>query len=359
MVASRGSVGRFRRAGRESVAVLTNDVMRVRIRAMRVSVAVGVVMLATKVTAYALTGSAAIASDAIESVVHVVATVFALYSVVKSVQPPDPLHPYGHGKIEFFSAGFEGGLIILAACAIIAQVGQTFVLGAVAHDLGVGILLTLAAGVVNLVLGVYLIRTGRQTGSLTVEADGQHVLTDSYTSFGVVVGLALVRLTGWALLDPLVAVGVALNILVAGGRLVRASIGGLMDEAETGVLKEILAVIKERRKAEWIDVHHLRSWRSGDRRYVDLHLTVPRYWDIERAHTAQHAFEETVLTHLGAEGDVIIHLDPCVPDCCAFCDVPDCAVRAAPHAVQHPWTMERAVGAPAHAELVGTSGASP
>ncbi len=170
---------------------MTDDVMRVRIRAMRVSVAIGVVMLATKVTAYVLTGSAAIASDAIESVVHIVATVFALYSVIKSVQPPDPLHPYGHGKIEFFSAGFEGGLIILAACAIVAQVVQALALGTAAHDLGVGILLTLAAGVESLVLGIYLIRTGRQTGSLTVEADGKHVLTDSYTSLGVVVGLAL------------------------------------------------------------------------------------------------------------------------------------------------------------------------
>ncbi len=327
--------------------------MRVRIRAMRVSVAVGVVMLATKVTAYVLTGSAAIASDAIESVVHVLATVFALYSVIKSVQPPDPLHPYGHGKIEFFSAGFEGGLIILAACAIVAQVAQSLVLGARAHDLGVGILLTLAAGAVNLVLGVYLIRTGRQTGSLTVEADGKHVLTDSYTSLGVVVGLALVRLTGWALLDPLVALAVALNILVTGGRLVRAAVGGLMDEAEHDVLADILAVIQRQRRPEWIDVHHLRSWRSGDRRYVDLHLTVPRYWDIERAHAVQHAFEETVLTHLGAEGDVIIHLDPCVPECCPFCDVDGCAVRAEPRAVQHPWTIERAVGGPAHTEIGG------
>ena len=163
---------------------MTTDVMRARVRAIRVSVAVGVVMLATKVTAYYLTGSAARASDAIESVVHVVATVFALYSVVKSTQPPHPLHPHGHGKIELFSAGFEGGLIILAACAIVAQVGQTLVLGAQPHDLGVGMLLTLAAGVVNLVLGVYLIRSGRKTGSLAVEADGKLHMFHNGNGFG-------------------------------------------------------------------------------------------------------------------------------------------------------------------------------
>jgi cation diffusion facilitator family transporter len=332
---------------------VTSDVMRTRVRAIRVSVAVGVVMLATKVTAYSLTGSAAIASDAIESVVHVVATGFALYSVIKSRQPPDPLHPYGHGKIELFSAGFEGGLIILAACAIVAQVGQTLVLGAQPHDLGVGILLTLAAGVVNLVLGLYLIRSGRNTGSLAVEADGKHVLTDSYTSLGVVMGLTLVRLTGWSILDPLVAIAVALNIAVTGGRLIRASVGGLMDEAEEHVLSAILSIIHEARAPEWIDVHHLRSWRSGDRRYVDLHLTVPRYWDIDRAHVAHRDVEEAVLGHIDAEGEVIIHLDPCNANCCVFCDVADCDVRSEPRRVDHPWTIERAVGDPAHIEIGG------
>ena len=324
---------------------------------MRISVAVGVVMLATKVTAYVLTGSAAIASDAIESVVHVVATVFALYSVIKSTQPPDPLHPYGHGKIELFSAGFEGGLIILAAIAIVAQVAQTLVLGAQPHRLGAGILLTLAAGVTSLVLGGYLVKSGRKTGSLAVEADGKHVLTDSYTSLGVVVGLLLVRLTGWSILDPLVAIAVALNILVAGGRLVRESVGGLMDEAEEHVLAGILEVIRGARPPEWIDLHHLRSWRSGDRRYVDLHLTVPRYWDIDRAHVEQHEFEELILRSLGVEGNVIIHLDPCIPTCCAFCEMADCGVRLEPRRVEHPWSIARAVGDPAHLTLGGSNGA--
>ncbi|MAF13123.1 cation transporter [Candidatus Poribacteria bacterium] len=332
---------------------MPTDVMRARVRAIRLSVAVGVVMLATKVTAYYLTGSAAIASDAIESVVHVVATVFALYSVVKSTQPPDPLHPYGHGKIEFFSAGFEGGLIILAACAIVAQVARALASGAPPNRLGVGILLTLAAGTVNLVLGVYLVRAGRTTASVTVEADGRHVLTDSYTSLGVVVGLMLVRLTGWSVLDPLVAAAVALNILITGGRLVRQSVGGLMDEAEEDILAAILAVIHTTRAPEWIDIHHLRSWRSGDRRYVDLHLTVPRYWDIDRAHVAHRDVEAAVLEHIEAEGDVIVHMDPCNANCCCFCDVEACDVRSEPRRVDHPWTIERVVGDPAHTEIGG------
>ncbi len=124
-----------------------------------------------------------------------------------------------------------------------------------------------------------------------------------------------------------------------------------MDEAEGDVLKDILAVVRRKRRAEWIDVHHLRSWRSGDRRYVDLHLTVPRYWDVERAHVEQHEFEEIVLAHLGVEGEVILHIEPCVDACCTFCDMADCAVRAASRAIDHPWTIERAVGEAAHAEL--------
>ena len=169
----------------------------------------------------------------------------------------------------------------------------------------------------------------------------------------------MVILPGCAVLVRLGGVEVARDSRVAGGGLVGAAVGGVRDGAENEVLRDILAAVREQRKAEWIDVHHLRSWRSGERRYVDLHLTVPRYWDIEHAHTVQHAFEQAVLTHLGAEGDVIIHLDPCVPECCSFCDVADCAVRAEPRAVQHPWTIERAIGGPAHAELVGSSGPTP
>ena len=320
-------------------------------RAIVLSVLVGLVMLVTKMTAYWLTGSTAILSDALESVVHVVATSFALYSVVNSAQPPDRLHPYGHGKVEFFSAGFEGALIVLAGIVIVYASGRRLLVGGQPQKLDVGILLTLFAGVVNFVLGLFLIRSGRRTGSLTLVADGKHVLTDSYTSLGVVIGLVLVRVTGLIVLDPLVAMAVAANIMIMGARLMHVSVSGLLDEADEDALQSIVSAIRGDVRPEWIDVHHLRSWSAGERRIVDLHLTVPRYWEVERAYGSQCEVEKTVLDALPGGGEVIVHLDPCEPGCCCFCDVANCAVRADAKSIEHPWSLEQLLGDPGHSTL--------
>jgi cation diffusion facilitator family transporter len=222
---------------------LSSPFVPLRKRAALISLGIGGGMLIMKMSAYFLTHSSAILSDALESVVHVAATGMALYSVLLSARPADKSHPYGHGKIEFFSAGFEGAMIVLAAIAIIYQAGCQIIVGPELTKLDVGIGFTVAASVINLVLGTFLIRTGKRTNSLTLVADGKHVLTDSYTSFGVVIGLGLVLLTGWEVVDPLMAIAVALNILVSGYRLLRISVGGLMDEAHPETLEKILSVV--------------------------------------------------------------------------------------------------------------------
>ncbi|MBM3216329.1 cation transporter [Candidatus Poribacteria bacterium] len=330
-----------------------------RIRAARLSLGIGIGMFGVKFAAYAITGSAAVLSDALESVVHVLATAFALYSVIKSAQPPDRAHPYGHGKIEFFSAGFEGAFIIIAALAIVYESGKSIFFGRSPVRLDVGITLTLVAGLMNLALGWYLIRTGKRTRSLTLIADGHHVLTDAYTSLGVVAGLSLVVWTGWSLLDPIVAIGVALNILYTGSRLVRESVSGLLHEAEEPVLRRILDAMNATREPEWIDVHHLRSWRSGERQQVDLHLTVPRYWHIDHAHEVQEEIESIILDHLDAPGEVIVHLDACVPELCILCGVSDCPVRRSERVREHPFTLEGSIGDPAHFRLIAERGETP
>src|SRR5262245_28807883 len=200
---------------------------RARVRAGLVSLVVGTVILAAKFWAYRLTGSTAILSDALESIVNVVAAVFALGGILFAAQPADRNHPYGHGKIEFFSAAFEGGLIAFAAILIVYEALSALVAGPELRALDVGLAIVGATGVANALLGVYLLRTGRRHTSLALEADGKHVLSDALTSAGIVVGLGLVRVTGLAWLDPLVACGVAGVLFWTGFRLVRVAAGGL------------------------------------------------------------------------------------------------------------------------------------
>jgi cation diffusion facilitator family transporter len=303
-------------------------------------------MFALKTTAYFLTHSAAILSDALESVVHIAATSMAYYSVIVSSRPADESHPYGHGKIEFFSAGLEGGLIVVAAVAIIYEAIRGMIFGRQLVDLDVGIGLTLIASVVNLLLGWFLIRRGRATHSLTLAADGKHVLTDSYTSFGVVVGLTLVHVTGFEILDPLVAIAVAVNILVSGYTLMRVSIGGLMDESDQETLERVSEVVSRVRTPEWINLHHLRIMRSGRMHNVDFHLIIPFYWNVEHAHTFQGEVVKKIATEMHSNATVLIHLDPCIHKYCPSCSVEPCAERKSQRVRQGDWTINAMIGDP-------------
>lgn len=307
---------------------------------------VGIILLATKSVAAAITGSAAILSDALESIINVVASGFAFYSVMLSAQPPDRSHPYGHGKIESFSAGFEGALIILAALAILWEAIPGFFAPAPLAELDMGILLVLGAALVNAALGGFLIHVGHRTHSLALTADGKHLLTDVYTSVGVVVGLGLAWATGWMVLDSITACAVALNIIVSGVNLVHQSVSHLMDEADQAVLYSIVEELQRNRRPEWIDLHHLRSWRSGDRHHIDFHLTLPRYWNLEQCHTTETVVEDWLVERLGGKGEALLHLDPCTPHHCPFCRVADCPVRAGAFRSTPVWTVEMATGNP-------------
>jgi cation diffusion facilitator family transporter len=316
---------------------------RVRLRAALVSLAVGCFLLAVKYVAYRLTGSTAILSDALESVVNVVAAAFAVGGIVFSGRPADRNHPYGHGKIEFFSAVFEGGLISFAAVLIIYQAGLGLLLGTEIKAINTGLLITLAAGVVNAALGWFLIRTGRRYQSLTLVADGQHVLTDFWTSVGVAVGLGLVWVTGYNFFDPLVAAAVGVNLGWMGFRLVRHAAGGLLDEEDTELVGRLVAAINSNVTAGIIRVHYLRAIRAGRFTHVDAHVVVPEFWSVERAHAATDDFERRVIQSLPFEGEIAFHTDPCRQAYCAGCDVDPCPIRLAPFLSRLPITVTEAV----------------
>ncbi|MBL0713733.1 MAG: cation transporter [Desulfosarcina sp.] len=313
---------------------------RQRIMAAGSALVVGAALLAAKFYAYRLTGSSAVLSDALESIINVVASAFAIVSVVMAAKPPDPSHPYGHGKIEFFSAGFEGALIVLAAFAIF-KAGLAHLLDPrPLPRLEAGLAVMVGASVVNVILGMVLIRVGKQTRSITLEADGRHVLTDVYTSIGVIIGLVLVRVTDWYWMDGLAACIVGINILITGSRLIRQSYHGLMDAADPAILDRIAAVIAAHRRPVWIDIHKLRAWSAGSRIHIDLHLILPRRMSLADAHEEADALEKIILKEVEGAASVLVHMDPCGGDYCPICGRKDCQHRKHEFVRKNQWHTE-------------------
>lgn len=317
--------------------------INLRKKAAYISLAVGIGMFITKMTAFFITGSVAIFSDAAESVVHVAATGMALFSIILSSKPADKTHLYGHGNVEYFSAGVEGFLILLAAGVIIFTAIGDIIAGPTLESLSVGVIFISAAGIVNLGLGFYLVRTGKKTNSITLVADGKHVLTDAYTSIGVLVGVILVMITGYVLLDPILAIIVALNIVFTGYKLIRESVGGLMLETNPEMLKKISDKLISMKKEYWIDIHELRYWQSGDRTFIDFHLILPYYFTIEQSHKEEKMIDEE-LENAFPNSQIKIHFDYCVPELCKFCGYEICKVRTEEKKINFEWNVEKSAG---------------
>jgi cation diffusion facilitator family transporter len=326
--------------GRKAAAV-TNSAeekgFRLNRKTMVVVLLVSTALMVVKFYAYWITGSSAIFSDALESIINVVANAFALWSVLVSAKPPDESHPYGHGKIEFFSAGFEGALIILAAVGIFQQGLHQILHPQDLLQLQEGLYILIGAGAVNLVLALVLIRVANRTRSLVLVADGRHILTDVYTSGGVFIGLVLVHFTAWYSLDGVVACVVGVNIVIAGAKLVREAFGGLMDTSDPALLDEISSLLALNRKTIWIDVHRLRAWRSGRRVHVDFHLILPRDMPLEEGHGEVKDLEAIFDRHFGGLADVLIHLDPCTDPECPVCWLDPCDTRRERRIGQRTW----------------------
>ena len=315
----------------------------VRLRAAWLSLAVSLALLAVKFGAYRLTGSTAILSDALESIVNVVAAVFAVGVLVVARWPADRNHPYGHGKVEFFSAAFEGGLIAFAALLIVYQGVRALVFGTEIRSLGFGLWITLAAGAVNALLGWHLLSIGRKHHSLTLVADGQHVLSDFYTSLGIAIGLGLVVVTGRVWIDPVVAIAVGANLVWTGAKLLRQAADGLLDAEDPGLLARLVAAINANLIPGIIRVHHLRAIRHGRFSHVDAHLVLPEFWSVEKAHAVGDEFAGRVFDALPVDGEIVFHVDPCRRGFCAMCDVEPCPIRAAPFRGRVPITLDEAL----------------
>ena len=278
--------------------------------AMRLSLGVGLAMLAMKLYAWFITGSSAIFSDAAESVVHNLAVGFALYSQWYSNKPSDRSHLYGHEKIGYFSAGFEGTMIILAALFIIVDAGHKWYTGLTVNNLDAGLWFTIAAVVINGALGAFLVWRGKRHHSIILEANGHHVLTDSWTSLGVVAGLLLVKYTHWLPFDPLCAIAVAINIIWTGVGLLRRSVAGLMDEADPELDRAARAALDRETRARGVEYHELRHRRAGPVTWMEVHLLFPDATPLQQAHRVATEIEQAVGGTLGPDVRVTTHLEP-------------------------------------------------
>ena len=279
-------------------------------KVMSLSLWVAIVLLVVKVTAAVITGSSAIYSDAAESVTHVLAVAFAAWALRLAHKPSDDTHHFGHDKVAFVSSGFEGAMISAAALLIVYEAGRQIFTGGQIASMGLGMVLTAAATVVNLVLGTALLRVGRKRNSAVLRANGHHVLADVWTSGAVLIALALIQFTGWKWWDPIFAVLAAAKLLWTGVKLMRESFGGLMDEADLKVEKELRDCLDAECAGKGLSYHNLRHRHSGRTHWVEFHLVFPDAAGLQESHETATLMEGKVAALLGPDVRVISHLEP-------------------------------------------------
>lgn len=284
------------------------------------SILAAILTISLKAAAYFYTGSVGLLSDALESVINLIAAIVALWIIKIAAQPPDDDHAFGHDKAEYFASGIEGTLIFIAAVGIVyTAVPRIFAPQPLEH-LGVGLIVSLVATLINLFVGLLLIKVGRREHSIVLEADGKHLLTDVWTSVGVVLGIVIVGLSGWTILDPIIALIVAVNIVWTGFQLIKRSALGLMDTAispETS--KQIIGILDNYVEKQGIDYHALRTRQSGARHFISVHILVPDEWTVQKGHDLTEEIEMEIC-NLIPESTVFTHLEP-LEDPLSFADL--------------------------------------
>jgi len=302
--------------------------------------ALSVVLFIAKIVAFFLTNSVAILSDALESIVNVVAGAIGLYSLYVAAKPSDAEHPYGHGKAEFVSAAVEGALIVAAGVLIIYETIRTLIEPNKLYELDAGLIMVAATAVVNYVAGTICSRIGKRNNSLALQASGRHLQTDTYSTLAIIAGLAVMVFTGWQWVDKVVAVCMAVYIMFNGYRIIRQSMAGIMDEQDLILLQRMIDVLNKARRVNWIDLHNLRIIKYGSQLHIDCHLTVPWYLNIHEAHEEIDALESFIQSEFGNAVELFVHTDGCLPFSCRLCNKFNCPVREHAFEDRVDWTLK-------------------
>ncbi|MBK8564745.1 MAG: cation transporter [Saprospiraceae bacterium] len=318
---------------------MTSTSSKENLKIQKLVVLVGLVLFAMKLAAWYITNSVAILTDALESTVNVVASFIGLYSLILSAKPRDVEHPYGHGKVEFISAGIEGALIAVAGLVIIYEAINNLQHPHEIGSLDYGILLVAGAAAVNFIVGYLAIRRGKKNNSLVLIASGKHLQSDTYSTLGIIAGLLLLKLTGWAWVDSMVALIFAFIIIYTGIKIVRSSIAGIMDEVDNELLDKVVASLNDHRQENWVDIHNLRIIKYGSVLHLDFHLTVPWFLNVHEAHSEIDKIDKLVKEEFGESVEMFVHTDGCLDFSCQICSKANCPERKAAFVKKLDWAV--------------------
>lgn len=324
----------------EDILAHSETIKNPQIRTMQWVLVIGFLLMVLKFSAYYLTGSNAVLTDAVESIVNVLAGGFALYSLYYAAKPKDEDHPYGHGKIEFLSTGVEGGMITIAGLAMIAKGVSAFFYSRQLAHLEIGLTISIFSGGVNYVMAKMLVKRGTAAHSATMVADGKHLLTDTWTSIGLVLGLIIIYFTGLVWMDDVITIVLGFVIIYTGVGLIKESIFNLLDTADYGKIEHLIAALNNNRKESWIDIHNLRVVKYGSVVHVDCHMTLPWYFTLEESHREVDSLGKLAASEMNYEVEFFIHADPCLPKSCSICLMKHCEVRQEPFIKKLEWTMD-------------------
>lgn len=309
------------------------------LRIQKLIVLVSVVLFLIKILAWYITGSVAILTDALESIVNVIASFIGLYSLYISAKPRDIDHPYGHGKVEFISAAVEGTLISVAGLYIIYEAISNLRNPHTLQKLDYGIYMVACTAIINYFSGALCVRTGKRNNSLALIASGKHLQSDTYTTAGIIAGLLLLYFTGISWIDSAVAIIFSFIILITGYKIIRTSIAGIMDETDMDLLKKMVETLEKNRNVNWVDLHNLRIIKYGPTLHLDCHLTVPWYFNVHQAHHEIDALSGLVRKNYGESVELFVHSDGCMEYSCRICEKQDCPVRKLAFEKRVPWNM--------------------
>lgn len=301
---------------------------------------ISVLLLAVKVIAYYMTRSVSILTDALESIVNVAAGFIGLYSLYVASKPRDSDHPYGHGKAEFLSAAVEGTMIGSAGAIILYKSVQQLLYPGTLQKIDYGILLVACTAFINFILGWTCLNIGKKNNSAALIASGKHLQTDTLSTLGIIVGLVLLYYTGYMWIDSVVAMLFGIFILYTAYKIVRSSIAGIMDEADTRLLGRMVKVLNANRRTNWVDLHNVRVIKYGSTLHLDCHLTVPWYLNVNEAHIEIDELAALVRREFGESLELFVHSDGCLYFQCHLCSKQDCAVRQHPFQQRLEWTLE-------------------
>jgi cation diffusion facilitator family transporter len=307
-----------------------------------------VVLFVAKIVAYYLTNSLAILTDALESVVNVLAGFIGLYSLYVAAKPKDIEHPYGHGKAEFISAAAEGGLIIAAGLLILYETFQNIITKKSLQQLDTGLYVVAATAVVNYIAGFICLKRGRQNNSLALQSSGKHLQIDTFSTLIIIATLMVMLLTQLLWLDKVIAFILGIVVIYNGYKIIRKSIAGIMDEADMELLQKMVNVLNANRRPNWIDLHNLRVIKYGIVLHIDCHLTVPWYMNVVEAHAEVEALISLIKREFGDAIEMFVHTDACLEPSCPICLKKYCDVRQSPfnHSVE--WTLENIIADKKH-----------